>query len=73
MRVPGIGSTEADRVNSQASATCRGAAQHRQGLVAVGWLAPDTLARDLHGAVAEAVDGEITTDPDDAGSRRGHG
>ena len=36
-----------------------GAAQHADALVAVGRRAPDARAGELHGAVAEAVDGQV--------------
>ena len=39
-----------------------GPTQHPDGLVVVGGRAPDAFAGDAHGAVAEAVDGEVAAD-----------
>ena len=47
------------------------AAQHADGLVGVGGVAPDAGAGQLHRAVAEPVDGQLAAEVEGAGGARG--
>ena len=60
-RPVGVGGVE------EGDAELDGAAQHPQRLVAVRGLAPDALAGELHGAVAEAYDGQVAAEREGAG------